>query len=55
MFGGAYSDAGGDLLKSCQNLGVTQGSATNNAFDFMLGGGIDIPVRKSIACTPGAI
>jgi opacity protein-like surface antigen len=52
LFGGAHSNAYGNLLKACQNSCVTSGSPSNNAFDFVIGGGIDIPVTKSIAIRP---
>ena len=52
LFGGAHSNVYGNLLKACQTTCVTSGSPSNNAFDFILGGGIDIPVTKSIAIRP---
>jgi opacity protein-like surface antigen len=52
LFGGAHSNVYGNLLKACQTACVTSGSPSNNAFDFALGGGIDIPVTKSFAIRP---
>jgi hypothetical protein len=49
LFGGAHSNAYGNLLKACQTSCTTSASPSNNAFDFILGGGIDVPVSKSIA------
>jgi hypothetical protein len=55
MFGGAHSNFYGSLFTACQ--GVTgcvtaSKSPSNNAFDFIIGGGIDIPLTKSIAFRP---
>jgi Outer membrane protein beta-barrel domain len=52
LFGGAHSNVYGNLLKACQAACTTSGSPSNNAFDFVMGGGIDIPVTKSIAIRP---
>jgi len=52
LFGGAHSNVYGNLLKACSGLCTTSGSPSNNAFDFIIGGGIDIPVTKSIAVRP---
>lgn len=46
MFGGTHSNA---YVNICR---VTEGcinSPSNNAFDFIIGGGLDIPLNKSIA------
>ncbi len=48
MFGGAHSNA---FVNAC-NATECVGSPSNNAFDFVLGGGIDIPITKSIAFRP---
>jgi hypothetical protein len=55
MFGGAHSNFYGDLFTSCQGAtGCVSASTSpsNNAFDFIIGGGIDIPVSKSFAIRP---
>jgi len=53
MFGGAHSNVYGNLQKVCAlTCGVTSGSPSNNAFDFIIGGGVDIPLSKSIAIRP---
>jgi hypothetical protein len=54
LFGGAHSNVNGNLVKAC---GVdctfnTSRSPSNNAFDFIIGGGIDIPVTHVIAIRP---
>ena len=46
MFGGAHSNFYGTLFKNCNSTDgcVTASKApSNNAFDFIIGGGIDIP------------
>jgi opacity protein-like surface antigen len=56
LFGGAHSNVGGNLFKACTGLGdcLTASKApSNNAFDFIIGGGIDVPVTKSIAIRVG--
>ena len=50
--GGAHSNVYGNLLKACQAACVTSASPSNNAFDFIIGGGFDIPLSKSIAIRP---
>lgn len=53
LFGGAHSNVYGDLVKACQNTcGTTSASPDNNAWDFIIGGGLDIPVSKHIAIRP---
>jgi opacity protein-like surface antigen len=54
MFGGAHSNFYGNLYKTCSVSGcsVASTSPSNNAFDFLIGGGIDIPVREHIAIRP---
>jgi hypothetical protein len=52
LFGGAHSNTYNNLQHNiCVNPGTCVSSHTpsNNAFDFLIGGGIDIPVSKSIA------
>jgi hypothetical protein len=50
LFGGAHSNFYGNLYKSCGVLGcVASKSPSNNAFDFLIGGGIDIPLGEHIA------
>jgi hypothetical protein len=54
MFGGAHSNFYGNLYKACGPVGcaVASKSPNNNAFDFLIGGGIDIPVSEHIAVRP---
>jgi outer membrane protein OmpA-like peptidoglycan-associated protein/opacity protein-like surface antigen len=46
--GGAHSNFYGKLASECSVFGcvVSGNSPSNNAFDFMIGGGIDIPVSE---------
>ena len=54
LFGGAHSNFYGNLYKDCTVEGciVASKSPSNNAFDFIIGGGIDIPVNEHIAIRP---
>ena len=55
LFGGAHSNTYGNLFHNlCVNPGTCSSAAnpSNNAFDFIIGGGIDIPLSKSIAIRP---
>jgi len=52
LFGGAHSNTYQNLFKACQTGCSTTNNPSNNAFDFVLGGGVDIPVTKSIAIRP---
>jgi len=54
MFGGAHSNFYGNLYKACTGIGCTTASKSpsNNAFDFLIGGGIDIPLGEHIAIRP---
>jgi hypothetical protein len=54
MFGGAHSNFYGNLYHSCVVVGclVTSKSPSNNAFDFLIGGGVDIPLGEHIAIRP---
>jgi hypothetical protein len=49
MFGGAHTNIYGDLKKACGLSCTTNVSPSNNAFSFILGGGIDVPVGHGIA------
>jgi hypothetical protein len=50
LFGGAHSSFYGNLCKQLATCVVNNPS--NNAFDFVLGGGLDIPLTPSIAFRP---
>jgi len=55
LFGGAHSNAYSTLFHNiCVNPGVCTVSKgpSNNAWDFVIGGGIDIPLTKNIAIRP---
>ena len=54
LFGGAHSNFYGNLYRDCGAFGcnVATKSPSNNAFDFIIGGGIDIPVNEHIAIRP---
>lgn len=50
LFGGAHSSFYGNLCK--QLLTCVVNNPSNNAFDFVIGGGIDIPVTHGFAFRP---
>jgi hypothetical protein len=51
LFGGAHSNVYGNVFKDCTGCGASK-APSNNGFDFIIGGGIDIPVTKMIAIRP---
>lgn len=55
LFGGAHSNTYQNLLKACQASCVSTNNPSNNAWDFVLGGGFDIPVTRSIAIRPAQV
>jgi len=52
MFGGAHSNFYGNLHGGCPTCIVTSNSPSNNAFDFIIGGGLDIPLGTHVAFRP---
>jgi hypothetical protein len=53
LFGGAHSNTYQNLIKACAGTcPTTSGNPSNNAFDFIIGGGFDVPLTKSIAIRP---
>jgi len=52
LFGGAHSNFYGNLYTTCPSCVLASKSPSNNAFDFLIGGGIDIPVNEHIAIRP---
>jgi hypothetical protein len=56
LFGGSHSNTYSNLLKACQPLPdnpcVTATAPSNNAWDFVIGGGLDIPVTHRIVIRP---
>src|SRR5271157_5748092 len=50
LFGGAHSNFYGNLYQACVGTCTTLStSPSNNAFDFIIGGGIDIPLGAHVA------
>jgi len=50
-FGGAHTNAYGNVKNVCTGC-VFAKSPSNNAFDYILGGGFDVPLTKSVAIRP---
>jgi opacity protein-like surface antigen len=56
LFGGAHSNFYGNLYQSCGGTCTSiSTSPSNNAFDFIVGGGLDIPITSKIAIRPAQI
>jgi hypothetical protein len=51
LFGGVHSSTYQNLFHTCQAT-CTTNNPSNNTFDFVIGGGIDIPVTHSFAIGP---
>jgi opacity protein-like surface antigen len=54
MFGGAHSNVDGNLKRDCTGCTFSR-SPSNNGFDFIIGGGIDIPITSAIAIRPAEV
>jgi hypothetical protein len=52
MGGGAHSNTYGNILRACQAACTTSAAPSNNAWEFVIGGGLDIPLTRSIAFRP---
>jgi Outer membrane protein beta-barrel domain len=52
LLGGAHSNVYGNLTKACAGACTTSGSPAGNGFAMVIGGGIDIPINKSIQFRP---
>lgn len=54
LFGGAHTNFYGNLYTGCLNAGCLAANKTpsNNAWDFVIGGGLDIPVTPKITIRP---
>jgi hypothetical protein len=52
LFGGAHSNSYQNLQKACAGTCITTGNPSNNTWDFVIGGGIDVPLTKSILLRP---
>jgi hypothetical protein len=52
LFGGAHNNVYADIYKSCfanrECINLSK-MPNNNAFDFIIGGGVDIPFKEHIA------
>jgi hypothetical protein len=55
LFGGAHSNTYQNLLKACASNCTTVTNPSNNAFDFVIGGGFDIPVKHWLAIRPAQV
>jgi hypothetical protein len=51
MFGGAHSNVFGNLKTDCTGCSYAK-NPNNNAFDFIIGGGIDVPLSPKISIRP---
>lgn len=51
LFGGAHSNFYGNLYNNCGGACVSK-SPSNNAFDFIIGGGLDLPLTPRITIRP---
>jgi opacity protein-like surface antigen len=51
-FGGAYTNLYANLYNNCTGC-LGEKPPSNNSFDFIIGGGIDIPLTHHIAFRPG--
>jgi hypothetical protein len=51
LVGGAHTTIGSNLVRSCTGC-VFTGSPGENSFSFIAGGGLDIPVGRSVAIRP---
>lgn len=52
LFGGAHSDVYGNILRACQLQCATSSSPDNNAWSFIIGGGLDISLHHAISIRP---
>lgn len=52
LFGGAHSNAYRNVQRACASACTPIGNPSNNAWDFIIGGGLDVPLTKSIAIRP---
>jgi hypothetical protein len=54
LFGGAHSNFYGSLFHNCVGCVVSK-SPSNNAFDFIIGGGIDIKISQHFEVRPAEV
>src|SRR5246500_4452272 len=52
LFGGAHSNFYANLSHACGGACTVSRSPSNNAFDFIIGGGVDIPLGSHFAIRP---
>lgn len=52
LFGGAHSNFYGNIYNVCPGCTVLSKSPSNNAFDFIIGGGVDIPLGEHFVIRP---
>ena len=52
LFGGAHSNFYGNIYSVCPGCTVLSKSPSNNAFDFIIGGGVDIPLGEHFVIRP---
>ena len=52
LFGGAHTNLCGNIYNNCPGCTVISKSPSNNAFDFLISGGIDIPLGEHFAIRP---
>ncbi|HTC43319.1 MAG TPA: outer membrane beta-barrel protein [Candidatus Acidoferrales bacterium] len=52
LFGGAHSNLYGNIYGACPGCTVLSKSPSNNAFDFIIGGGVDIPLGEHFVVRP---
>jgi len=55
LFGGAHSNTYQHLFKACALSCTTVTNPSNNAFDFVIGGGFDVPVKHWLAIRPAQV
>jgi hypothetical protein len=54
LFGGAHSNVYTQFIQACAgNCVIPYGNPSNNAFNFIIGGGFDVPVSKRVAIRAG--
>jgi Outer membrane protein beta-barrel domain len=52
LFGGAHSNFYANLYQACAGCTTLGKSPSNNAFDFIIGAGVDIPLGRHVAFRP---
>ena len=52
LFGGAHSNTYSNLASACQTACTGTLTPSNNAFDFIIGGGLDISLSHHVSIRP---